>query len=182
MADSENNVQPQKPNSDGYCNNILKLKETNCGMWERSRWPTHPRIKKRKLVWWYIHGGGNVLSLSPSYKHILLLQEFVLFARPHAFGSQNKTVNNKKKKKTLTPKRASGQQIFAATLCCTPACGFGNKNWSTKNPKPKRGSVGAKFCSQLCYLLLHFSQRDKRRLQMMMRMIVPNWVIRVRLW
>jgi hypothetical protein len=33
MADSEN-VQPQKPNSDGYCNNILKLKErqiVGCG-------------------------------------------------------------------------------------------------------------------------------------------------------
>jgi hypothetical protein len=43
MADSEN-VQPQKPNSDGYCNNILKLKErpiVGCGKEGADGPPTH---------------------------------------------------------------------------------------------------------------------------------------------
>lgn len=101
-----------------------------------------------------------------------------------ASGLQNKTVNNNKKK-TLTPKRESREQIFATTLYSTPAWGFGNKNCQQQTLTPKERPWGAKFCSQLCCLLLHFSSKgDKRRFAKMMvrRMIVPNWVMRVRLW
>ncbi len=101
-----------------------------------------------------------------------------------ASGLQNKTVNNNKKK-TLTPKRESREQIFATTLYSTPAWGFGNKSCQQQTLTPKERPWGQKFCSQLCCLLLHFSSKgDKRRFTKMMvrRMIVPNWVMRVRLW
>jgi hypothetical protein len=94
-------------------------------------------------------------------------------------------------KKNPNPKKSSGEQIFLQPRSIAPLLvdsEIKNCQQQTLTPKERpweRVGGGSKILQPtlLSIAAAFLSQRDKRRLQMMVRMRVPNWVrvMRVRL-